>query len=535
MPSKRQQKRARHGQAIRKAPTRPPVSNRTSQSRPIEQPTPPTSGGSRINTRGALFIAVCAVCLLVAGAAIAWAVVRDGSGNTQAAGGPMDNAGSPGTISRLSQPGGAVMFRSVLPGDHWNQVGVVPMGAEEGGRTMVPLRCLRVHFDGGRGLCLAEGDGPPGSYTAYILDADLKETGAVGLGGLPSRTRVSPDGRYGATTSFVTGHSYAEDGFSTETLLIDLDEGEEIANMEEFTAYKDGEKFANEDFNYWGITFMQDSNLFYATLATGDKTYLVHGDIAAREVEVLRENVECPSISPDNTRLAFKKKVGGDLSGPIWQFHVLDLTTMTETPLSETRSIDDQIMWLGNDQVLYGDNSDTWVMPADGSGHPTRYMSRAISPVFIERSGDATAAEGSSKAPGAEILELPETDLGVSISMPNSLQAGIEQTYTLTVTNHGKVEATGLILHHTVPDNATIGAVTAIDPPGVSYGCSSYPDESRVQCTTPSLAPGASLTVSVAVTPSRTGPDTISADIGAAEVDTNAENDRIEAEVVIRP
>ena len=39
------------------------------------------------------------------------------------------------------------------------------------------------------------------------------------LAGIPSRTRVSPDGVFVASTAFVTGHSYAGGGFSTETRI----------------------------------------------------------------------------------------------------------------------------------------------------------------------------------------------------------------------------------------------------------------------------------------------------------------------------
>ena len=47
---------------------------------------------------------------------------------------------------------------------------------------------------------------------------------------------MSPDGRFGSVTMFVTGHSYATTGdFSTQTTLIDLERGVRIADLEDFT------------------------------------------------------------------------------------------------------------------------------------------------------------------------------------------------------------------------------------------------------------------------------------------------------------
>src|ERR1041385_3666969 len=156
-----------------------------------------------------------------------------------------------------------------------------------------------------------------------------------------------------------------------------------MGNLEEFTVSRDGHPFKAIDFNFWGVTFAADGNRFYATLSTGGQTYLVEGNIAAREMRVLRANVECPSLSPDGTRLVFKKRVGGDIHGPVWRFHVLDLATKTETPLAEARSIDDQAEWLDDHRILYEIAPDLWTVPADGKGEPSRYLRSALTPAVI--------------------------------------------------------------------------------------------------------------------------------------------------------
>ena len=79
-----------------------------------------------------------------------------------------------------------------------------------------------------------------------------------------------------------------------------------MTDLETFTVTRDGKPFKSVDFNFWGVTFRQEPGLFYATLASGGHTYLIEGDAVARTARVIRDAVECPSLSPDNRRLAFK-------------------------------------------------------------------------------------------------------------------------------------------------------------------------------------------------------------------------------------
>ena len=55
-------------------------------------------------------------------------------------------------------------------------------------------------------------------YEADDLDAHWHQTDSVSLPGLPSRTRLSPDGTLAASTVFVNGDSYITTGFSTRTV-----------------------------------------------------------------------------------------------------------------------------------------------------------------------------------------------------------------------------------------------------------------------------------------------------------------------------
>jgi len=249
-------------------------------------------------------------------------------------------------------------------------------------RTLVPLTCDRVHFAAGSGICLTRGTAFAAGYRARVFGVDLKPRGEVEVDGIPSRVRVSPDGRLGSVTLFVSGHSYAEvGGFSTTTTLIDIERGTKIAELEDFKTTRDGTEITAPDVNYWGVTFTRDHDRFYATVATASRFYLVEGSISGRTMRTIHSDVECPSLSADQTRIAYKKRVGPDRKR--WRLYVLDLRTMQETPLAETRSVDDQVEWLDDDRVLYGLDEKIWEMPADGSGTPTEYAPRGDSPTVV--------------------------------------------------------------------------------------------------------------------------------------------------------
>ena len=121
---------------------------------------------------------------------------------------------------------------------------------------------------------------------------------------------------------------------------------------------------------------------------------------------MLHENVECPSLSPDNTRIAYKKRIS---PGGNWRLYVLDLTMMHETPLT-AYSIDDQVEWLDNDLLLYGFDTKIWVVPADGSGAP-RLPRDADSPAsFATRAAprrDLTCADPPRRCRPREQAEVP--------------------------------------------------------------------------------------------------------------------------------
>jgi hypothetical protein len=282
-----------------------------------------------------------------------------------------------------------LFFVSVASDDTFRRVAVTNAESRGGAFYLSPLRCERVHFASGRGICLqTTGDASPPRWQAVTFDETFTVRHTVPLSGPPSRVRVAPTGRYAAATVFESGHSYADHTFSTRTSLLDLESGANLGDLEQFATFKDNAVFRAQDFNFWGVTFAKDGDTFYATLDTAGTSHLVRGSVTGRTLAVLRPGVECPSLSPDNTRIAFKKRVGARSLG-WWQIAILDLATMTETYITrETRTVDDQVEWFDDSSVLYhltGDESaaDLWSVRTDNSAAPERLRSSAYSPSLV--------------------------------------------------------------------------------------------------------------------------------------------------------
>ncbi|MEU9393599.1 TolB-like translocation protein [Streptomyces sp. NPDC048324] len=291
-----------------------------------------------------------------------------------------------GTVT-LTAPG-RMVFRNMAWGPHRDELTTVPAADPSGPRTASGVKCLRFYAASGTGVCLQAVHGAVSdTYRAVVLDARLKERARYDVPGIPSRARVSPTGHFAAWTAFVGGDSYAGTNFSTRAAIVDVRTGKLTPSLEAYRVLKDGRPYRAADLNFWGVTFASDDRTFYATMATKGRTYLVRGDLRARTLTTLHTDVECPSLSPDGTRIAFKKRVKGLPKDAPWRLYVLDLRTRRETPLAEPRSVDDQAAWRDDHTLVYalpGDyGADLYTVPADGTGKPRRISTAAVSPAFV--------------------------------------------------------------------------------------------------------------------------------------------------------
>ncbi|MFE9603583.1 TolB family protein [Streptomyces hokutonensis] len=335
--------------------------------------------------RNRILVLTTAIVLLagIAVASVLHASARAGQRDQVQPDGPQVTAGR----VTLTSPG-TMVFRNMAWGPHRDELTTVPASDPSGPRTASDLKCLRFYASSGTGVCLQAVHGTvTDTYRALILDAHLKEKAHYDVPGIPSRARVSPTGHFAAWTAFVGGDSYAGTNFSTRAAIVDTRTGRLIPTLESFRILKDGHVYHAADVNFWGVTFAADDRTFYATLATKGRTYLVRGDLSARTVTTLHTNVECPSLSPDGTRIAFKKRVKGLPKDAPWHLYVLDLRTMRETPLAEPRSVDDQVVWRDDGTIVYalpGDyGADLYEVPADGTGSARRISTAAVSPAFV--------------------------------------------------------------------------------------------------------------------------------------------------------
>ena len=64
------------------------------------------------------------------------------------------------------------------------------------------LQCDRIAYARGRGICLRETVGIFSTFDAVLFDSAFRPAATIKLDGTPSRTRISPDGRFGPSPCF---------------------------------------------------------------------------------------------------------------------------------------------------------------------------------------------------------------------------------------------------------------------------------------------------------------------------------------------
>ncbi len=389
-----------------------------------------------------------------------------------------------------------VYFQDLTGGPGYGRLVSVPADDPGAARAGTGLACDRVYLSAGHGLCLSAVVGPTPSARLLVLGRDLRTVREVPLDGVPDRARVSTDGRYGAATVFAPRDAEDDDdGYTARTVLLDMANGTVLGDLATFTVLRDGAAASAPDVGLGCVTFAADSNRFYATLADDGHSYLVQGDVAARTLTVQRDGVDCPSLSPDGTRLGFRKRMNADPAAPVWRYHVLDLRTGHETALAETGSVDDQLEWLDDATVLYGVQDAphaVYAVPSDGTEAPRLYLADARSPVVVHGQRAADAAAADARQP---VRQPP----GAAVFAPATAPVGTPFTQSIVVTGRG--DTSDVVVDDVVTGPGRPVAATADAPAGSAggHGCTVVAQEHRARCDLPRLPAGVSWRVTVTV------------------------------------
>jgi hypothetical protein len=278
-----------------------------------------------------------------------------------------------------------IMFRTLAPPRAHGRIAMAALASSDV-RHLTSLRCARVAYAGGRGLCLVEeAEGMVVDHVAEIFDRSFRRVGRLALAGVPTRVRVSPDGRIGAITTYAEEESPAGERLAIESVLIDLNASQVLADLRDFRLDVSDAQTVVGPLDFASVSFDRDPDRFFATLSTPTERWVIVGSLRERRLRLLKADFATEALSPDGNRLVVKQRVG---DRGFWQLGVLDLSTLIAHTVNQNgRSVDDQVEWLDNDHLVYHDANDqgtgVWVAATDGLSEPHLLIPDAFSPVVV--------------------------------------------------------------------------------------------------------------------------------------------------------
>ncbi len=129
----------------------------------------------------------------------------------------------------------------------------------------------------------------------------------------------------------------------------------------------------------------------------------------------------------------------------------------------------------------------------------------------------------------------PVADLAITkTGAPNPVVSGNQLTYTLTVTNKGPQDATGVTVTDPLPDNVHFNSVTPTQ--GACIRSTTKPNPTKdgtVTCNLGNLSNGASASITIVVTATTPGTLTNTATVVGNEIDPNVANNSATATTTV--
>jgi hypothetical protein len=293
-----------------------------------------------------------------------------------------DDEASAGISARHPMTPPFIMFRALAPRDAHGRVTMRGL-APDAQPLVSALTCSRLHYAGGRGLCAAQEQRASDVLNvAYVFDERMTIGRRFVLSGVPTRLRVSPNGRFGAITTYGEQETSRGERLATHTGLLDLQSGQSLGDVGDFRLDNRGPAI-ERPFDVASVAFEADGERFFATLSTDRERYLVAGSQRERRLTVIRAGVASEALSPNGHRLVIKRLLP---ERGFWQLAVIDLRTWTEHDLRQgPRSVDDQVEWLDNEHVMYhdvdGESTALGMLPIDGVNGPRLLVKTAYSGV----------------------------------------------------------------------------------------------------------------------------------------------------------
>lgn len=285
--------------------------------------------------------------------------------------------------------GPRIVFRHTGTDNEYGVVAVVPLDDPAGPRAFTGVSCDRVAARPDGASCLLTDPGIAATYEGVELDADWQEVATHDLPGLPSRTRLSPDGTLVATTVFVAGHSYMSTGFSTATEVHEFGEGERWGNLEKFQLVVDGREVNPLDRNVWGSpssTTRRSTPRSRPVVVRGWSRATSRGARSPRCRPTPSARRCLPTGAASPSRSTSTPDAASCGRSPSRTLTTGDRTLLQSGP----RGLDDQVEWLDDDTLIYGlpradepGVTDTWAVDTTAEATPRLLIEQAWSATVV--------------------------------------------------------------------------------------------------------------------------------------------------------